>query len=126
MECDAAENYQITHADEFSDNWEGDYTETQYQSMEASIQDWLDEPIDIEELPQLSGMSYTEYWPVTEIMGALNNKDANTLMLAFVEGEHSGSSFSGIKYMGDISDLETLNDAFAKKGMNLIVMASNK
>lgn len=123
MECDAAENYQITHADEFSDGWNGEYTEAQYRSMEASIQDWLDEPIDIEELSMLEGMTYTEHWPVTEIMSGLSSKDADALMLAFVEGEHPGSSFAGVKYIGDISDLGILNNALAQKGMNLVVIA---
>ena len=86
--------------------------------VERDYNEWLDEPREPETLSFREGALRSPYWPGIEIYEQLWQEIA-ALGLVYVEGDAPfGSSFCGVRYDGDLIDL---NNALAKGGLNMVV-----
>jgi hypothetical protein len=85
----------------------------------SEIEPWLDEEVDIEELGEYQSTFYGEYGAGLRIYENLSGKQADELDLELVEGDHPGSSFTGVAFYGDVDEL---NRKLESEGLNMIVV----
>jgi hypothetical protein len=80
--------------------------------------DDVPDDVDIESLGPYQAAQYTPYAPGITIFERFGWKDAQRLGLHLIEGDHPGSSFTGVEFVGDVDEL---NAALAAVGLNLMV-----
>ncbi|MCP4546381.1 MAG: hypothetical protein GY835_07940 [bacterium] len=91
-----------------------------YEWTEKEVQSWLDEIIDVEclgdyECQERCGSEWAEgIW----LHNRLDAEMCHHLGLHLVEGDCPGSSFMGVRFTGDLKDL---NRELVRQGMNLIL-----
>jgi len=84
----------------------------------AEIQDWLDTPMELEEF---GAHEFARMGPCKTGVSLLENmspKDAHELGLDLVDGEQPGSDFVGVRFSGDLDELNTW---VARNGWNLVI-----
>jgi len=84
----------------------------------AEILEWLDTPMEAEEF---GGYEFARMGPYKTGISLLENmspEDADQLGLYLVDGEHPGSSFLGVRFIGDLDELNTW---FTRNGWNLVI-----
>ena len=84
----------------------------------AEILDWLDSPMELEEF---GGHEFARMGPCKTGVSLLENmspKDAHELGLYLVDGEQPGSDFVGVRFTGDLDELNTW---FVRNGWNLVI-----
>lgn len=86
--------------------------------LESINRDWLDELQSNEILEGYEAATYTEYWPGVKVYETMDSITADDLGLVLVEGDHPGSSFCGVRFDGNLEDL---NSALFRAGLNMVV-----
>ncbi|MBN42077.1 MAG: hypothetical protein CL573_01155 [Alphaproteobacteria bacterium] len=104
------ELWRFEHIDDDPQNW----SERDIKEITA----WLDKQVEIEDLGPWQAMKYTEYGAGLRLHESMSFKDAERLGFTLVECPTIGSDFVGLRFDGDI---EELNQNLARLGMNLII-----
>jgi hypothetical protein len=86
----------------------------------GEVEEWLDTPVELDQLGAWEAMKYTQYGPAIELYEKMDYANSSELGLKLVEGEHPGSNFVGIAFYGDTDEL---NKGLQRLGMNMIVTA---
>ena len=86
--------------------------------LESVFDDYLSREVDPDELGMWEAISYNAYGLAVQLWEELDPELRSLLDLDLVEGEHPGSSFVGVEYLGSA---DTLNHALAKAGLNMVV-----
>ena len=102
--------WRFEHIDDDPQNW----SERDIKEIAA----WLDSQVELEDLGPWEVMKYTEYGAGLSLYESMSFKDAERLGFVLVEGPMPGSDFVGLRFDGDI---EELNQNLARLGMNLII-----
>ena len=90
-------------------------------SSSVEIQDWLDTPMELEEF---GGHEFVRMGPCktgVSLLESMSSKDADELGLYLVDGEQPGSCFVGVRFIGD---LDELNSWFERNGWNLVIKSN--
>jgi len=104
----------------FSEHFELDpEDEEETTSTLAWARGRLDEWVEAEELSPYELAQLGEQSQGIEIYEALLGEGHEDLGLHLVEGDHPGSHFTGVRFVGD---LERLNRELARRGLNLVVL----
>jgi len=104
------ELWRFDHVDDDPRNWsERDIKE---------ISSWLDSQVELDDLGPWQAMKYTEYGAGLRLHESMSFKDAERLGFTLVECPTIGSDFVGLRFDGDIDEL---NQNLARLGMNLII-----
>lgn len=85
---------------------------------DAEIERWLAEKLDFEELSPFEGAEMSEYAPGIEIYQRMALGLSRRLGLHLVQGDHPGSDFTGVRFSGELAEL---NMALAREGLNMVV-----
>jgi hypothetical protein len=92
-----------------------------FEAFEAEYAEWLDETMDLEELPERELALMTEYGPAIELYEELGPERAVALGLYEAVIGSPGASGYAIGFAGDV---EQLNAALAAAGINVVVHQS--
>ena len=104
------ELWRFEHIDSDPRNWSpGDIKE---------INAWLDSEVELHDLGPWKAMEYTEYGAGLQLYESMKWEDFRDLGFELVEGDRPGSDFVGVRFGGDV---EELNNNLARLGMNLII-----
>ena len=87
----------------------------------SEIEKWLDSTVELDDLSPRESMGYSEYAPGIELHDHLRWEVAEDLGLIYIEGDAPGRDFIGVRFDGEIDDL---NAGLARYGMNLVVRES--
>jgi len=98
---------EIEHLVSDPDNWSVD-----------EVEEWLNTPMNLEDMGTWEGMRYTHYGPAIQIYEQMARHDASRLGLELIDGDHPGSDFVGIAFRGNVTEL---NRELEQLGMNLII-----
>ena len=82
------------------------------------VKEWLDSPVELDNLGLWEAMKHTHYGPGIEIYEKLTREQVDELGIELVDGDHPGSNFMGVAFHGDINELNKVLDRLA---MNLII-----
>ena len=85
-------------------------------ALEDALEGLLDADEDPDYFSSLASAKHSEYSAGIEVLESLGDEEAKELGLYLVEGPHPGSSFCGVAFDGDLSEL---NQALAREGLNL-------
>lgn len=99
------------------DRFEHIVSDPENWSMEE-IEDWLDSRLELDDLGPYNAMKYTQYRPGLELYERLDQSVIDELGLELVDCPSMCSDFVGLRYLGDIDEL---NAGLARHGLNLIV-----
>ena len=92
------------------------------ESWVDALDAWLDEQLDPEEVSGLGFLELTAdenpYAIAVELYDKIGINEAHELGLAYIDGEHPGSSFFGVKV---VKDIETVNARLRAHGYNLVI-----
>ena len=83
----------------------------------------LDDQVEWEHLDPRRFAEMGEHGPGIEIYDALIGAGYEDLDLGLIEGDHPGSTFVGVVYLGD---LDLLNRRLAKHGLNMVVREARR
>lgn len=86
--------------------------------IESTFGDLLDDQVDTEDLSFNDQLRYGPYSVGKDVLDVFNQEEQKELGLWIVEGEHPGSDFCGVRFAGDIDEL---NEALARHGVNIRV-----
>jgi hypothetical protein len=95
-----------------------DWEEDDLDSLEDFFADYLSSEVDPDELGMYELASCGPYSLGIDLWYELTPKQRSEFDLSLVEGEHPGSSFSGVEFHGSS---QALNQALAKAGLNMTV-----
>lgn len=99
--------YEIEHLVSDPENWSLD-----------EVEEWLETEIEFDDLGPWQAARLSPYNVGLEIYETISVEDAGNLGLCLVEGEHPGSSFTGVAFHGN---LDELNHELERQGMNMVV-----
>lgn len=95
-----------------------EWNEDDLAGVEIDYDGWLNNPRDPEYMSFHELAMRSCYWPGVEIYNHLGDEKASALGLAYIEGDHPGSSFCAVHSAGDLANL---NKALTKSGLNMLV-----
>ncbi len=95
-----------------------DWEEEQLEGVEGIAGSMLDDPVDIECMGFRSILHHGPHAVGELMLNGLPPEEAARLGLYLVEGDCPGSSFCGVRFTGDIDEL---NESLARHGLNIIV-----
>lgn len=103
---------------EYVDKALSQWNEDDLAILESIDRDWLDEPLDPEFMGDYQAARYTEYWPGIEVYESIGVQETDAIGLWLVQGDHPGSSFCGVRFDGNLDDL---NSALSTAKLNMVV-----
>jgi hypothetical protein len=95
-----------------------EWDEEDLAEVEIDYDKWLDNPRDPDHMSFYELAMRSPYWPGVSIYNHLGVDEVSALGLAYIEGDHPGSSFCAVQYAGDLAHL---NRALASSGLNMLV-----
>ena len=99
--------YKIEHLVSDPNNWSLD-----------EVEEWLETEIEFDHLGPWQAARLSPYNVGLEIYEGMSVEDAGNLGLYLVEGEHPGSSFTGVAFH---ENMDELNCELESQGINLVV-----
>jgi hypothetical protein len=92
-----------------------EYSVEHLSILDPHYVEWLNGSIDVEYMGPYQSAMHSEYWIGIELLEELGS-NATELGLCLVEGDHPGSSFCGVRFVGDP---DVLNTQLYQRGINL-------
>ena len=100
-------------------NWD----EQDVLDFESRAYGWLDKPCDPESFSFRDSARYSPYRVGLDLYEGLSRDVFEKIGHRYIEGDHPGSSFCGVRFEGGV---DQLNNALASHGLNLVVRSQQR